>query len=76
MTPTIPSETTSAICDILDRFEGINAAEWDEVPESQKLAEQRKVTPITRLEFGKMENEKVRLCYYLQDHIHSMVIGR
>jgi hypothetical protein len=76
MTPTIPSETTSAICDILDRFEGINAAEWDEVPESQSSAEQQEITPTRRLEFGKMENEKVRLSAYLQDQIHSMVIGR
>ena len=66
---------SATICDGLDRFEGINAAEWDEVPESQSSAEQQEITP-TRLEFGKMENEKVRLSSYLQDQIYSMVIGR
>jgi len=70
------STTVNAtICDGLDRFEGINAAEWDEVPESQSVAEQQAITP-TRLKFGKMENEMVRLSTYLRDQIHSMVIGR
>jgi len=62
--------------DGLDRFEGINAAEWDEVPESQSSAEQQEITPTRRLEFGKMKNEKVRRSAYLRDQIHSMVIGR
>ena len=70
MTPTTVSTT---ICDGLDRFEGINAAEWDEVPESQSLAKQQAITPTRRLKFGKMENEMVRLSTYLRDQIHSMV---
>jgi hypothetical protein len=60
----------------LDRFEGINAAEWDEVPESQSPAEEQEITPTRRLEFSKIENEKVRLSSYLRDQIHSIVIGR
>jgi hypothetical protein len=67
MTPTTASDTSSTICDVLDRFEGINAAEWDKVPKSQNSAKQRKITPMMRLEFGKIENEKVRLSSYLRD---------
>ena len=39
MTPPTVSATTSTIYDGLDSFEGINAAEWDEVPGSQSSAE-------------------------------------
>jgi hypothetical protein len=55
------SVTNSTICDGLDGFEGINAAEWDEVPESQSSTEQQAITPTMRLDLGNMENEKVRL---------------
>jgi hypothetical protein len=70
MTLTTASKTTSTICDELDRFEGINAAEWDEVPKSQKSAEQQEITPMIRL-----ENEKVRLSSYLRDQIHFIIIS-
>jgi len=65
MTPTTVSATTSTFGDGLDGFEGINATEWDEVPESQSSAGQQEITPTRRLEFSKIENEKVRLSSYL-----------
>jgi hypothetical protein len=60
----------------LDRFEGINAAEWDDVPESQSSAEQQEITPAMRLESGKIEDEKVRLSSYIRGQIDSMVLGQ
>lgn len=55
------SVTNSTICDGLDGFEGINAAEWDEVSESQSSTEQQAIKPTMRLDLGNMENDKVRL---------------
>jgi hypothetical protein len=43
----------------LDRIEAINAAEWDEIPESQSSAKQQEFTPAMRLEFGKIGDERV-----------------
>jgi hypothetical protein len=76
MAPTTASAATSTFGDGLDRFEGVNAAEWEEVPESQSSAEQLEITPTRRLEFSKIENEKVRLSSYLQGRIYSILIGR
>lgn len=59
MIPTTVSATPSTFGGGLDRFEGINAAEWDEVPESQSSAGQQEITLTRRLEFSKIENEKV-----------------
>jgi hypothetical protein len=41
----------------LDRIEAINAAEWDDIPESQSSAKQQEFTPAMR--FGKIVDERV-----------------
>ncbi len=78
MTSTKVSAPTSSFGDGLDGlngFEGINATECDEVPQSQSSAGQQEIAPTRRLEFGKIENEKVGLSSHLQYQIHSIVIG-
>ena len=89
--------------DLLDRFEGMNAAEWDEDEEApipgpkttapapvhlptdgglaasrlsvlpkletanQSSDERQEITPMVKLEFGKMVDEEVRLSSHLRD---------
>jgi hypothetical protein len=67
------SVTTWSICNGLDEFESINAAEWDEGSVSQISADQQEITCAITLE---LENEKVRLSSYLRDQIHCVVLDR
>jgi hypothetical protein len=89
--------------ELLDRFEGMNAAEWDEdegspisrpkstapapahlptggglaasrlsvLPdletENQSSDERQEITPVVKLEFGKMVHEEVRLSSHLRN---------
>jgi hypothetical protein len=63
--------TKSSLGGDLDRFEEINAADWDAVSESQSSAGQQEVTPARGLEFSKIE-KRVRLSsFHPQDWIHS-----